>query len=130
MVTKKELEALSGKQLKKLLEDAAALQVERKEGRLQELRAKWTTEAEEEGFTMMEVIGIRKEDGRKPKTDGSRSPAKMKYRLPDGSAWSGKGRIPRALRDALKGAEGYSEKDSSFDGKEARNKALEKFLIK
>ena len=129
MVTKKELEGMTGKQLQKLIAEVQALQMERRAGRIQELRQKWAAEAEEEGFTVIEVLGIRKENGRKPKGDGTRAPAKMKYRLPDGTEWSGKGRLPLALRDALKGTEGYSEKDASFDSKEARAKALEKYLI-
>ena len=96
---------MSGKQLQKLIADAQALQAERKAGRIQELKQKWTAEAEEEGFNLLEILGNRKDNGRKSKADGNRSPAKMKYRLPDGSEWSGKGRIPRTLREALKGAE-------------------------
>lgn len=128
-VTKKDLEGLSGKQLKKLLEDAAALQAERREGRIQELRQKWSTEAEEEGFSIIEVLGIQKPDGRGRKAASGRSPAKPKYRLPDGSEWSGRGRIPIILREKLEGTKGWDAETGNFTDADAREEGLRPFLL-
>ena len=61
--------------------------------------------------------------------DGTRTPAKAKYKLPDGSEWSGKGRLPLSLRAALDGAAGYDPDEAKFESKEARDEALKKFLI-
>lgn len=133
MVSKKELTDLSGKALQKLIADATALQQERRDGTIQEIRERWQKEAEEEGLSVLDILGIKQEQpiakrGR-PKGNGARTPAKAKYRLPDGTDWSGKGRLPLTLRDALKGSEGYSEEDASFDSKEARAAALAPYLI-
>ena len=126
MVSKKELEGMSVKALQKLIADAQALIQEHRAEKIQNLKTKWQAEAEEEGLTVMEVLGIRT---RKPKGDGTRAPAKAKYKLPNGDTWSGKGRIPLALREALKGAKGWNEQEATFEDKEAREKALSKFLI-
>ena len=124
-----EITELSGKQLNQLIESAEKLLKQRKATKIQEYRDKIAAELGEEGISIAEVFGTAPKPRGRPKGDGSRSPAKMKYRLPDGTEWSGKGRLPVVLRDALKGAEGYSENDASFDSKEARAKALEKYLI-
>lgn len=128
-VTKKELEGLNGKQLAKLIEDAQSLKTERRAGAIQELRIKWATEAEAEGFTLMEVVGVQKAPKGRPKGDGTRTPAKAKYQLSDGSTWSGRGRIPLVLREALKGTKGWNAEDGTFEDSEAREAGLAKFLL-
>ena len=127
-VSRKDLEGLSGKQLKKLLEDAATLQQERKAATLQELRQKWATEAEEEGFSIMEVLGI-KEEAKRGRPAGTRKPAELKYKRPNGELWGGRGRLPIDIREALDGAEGFDVKTGTFDPPELRTEALKRFLV-
>ncbi len=54
----------------------------------EKLRAEFEQRASENGFSLAEVVGVKK----LPK--GPRKPAEPKYRGPDGQEWSGKGRIP------------------------------------
>jgi DNA-binding protein H-NS len=121
MPTNMPIDTMTGKQLKEFIERAQALQIERRAARLQELREKWQEDADQEGFTVLEVLGMAQEEAR-PK-------AKPKYRLPNGETWSGKGKIPMVLRDALDGVEGWNTRKGVFADKEARQKALETYLI-
>ena len=83
------------------------------------------------GISIYELMGVPKPEARqrKPAADGTRSPARAKYLLPNGEMWSGKGKIPHAIRAQLDGAEGYNPDGASFESKEARTNALKKFLI-
>ena len=125
-----EINNLTGRQLNHLIENAQILLAERKATKIQEYRTKLAEELGEEGISIAEVFGAASKTRGRPKGEGTRTPARAKYRLPDNSLWSGKGRLPLALREALKGSEGYSEDTATFDTKEARNKALEQYLIK
>lgn len=129
MATVPKLGELNGRQLQKLIEDAQELQKERRSGRLQELRQKWKSEADEEGFTIQEVLGLN--SARKAKGDGTRSPARIKYKAPDGTPFAGKGRIPHAFRKAFTAnkVEGWNSEDATFDTPENRKAAFEPYLI-
>src|SRR5437868_4811470 len=89
-----DLKGMNSKQLQKLIDDARAMQDEHRAADIQETREKWTKEAEELGLSISEILGIKTGNGKGKPKDGSRSPAKDKYKLPDGTLWSGKGKIP------------------------------------
>lgn len=66
-------------------------------------------------------IGCKPQDlfGAEP---NRRSPAKIKYRFPDGSTWTGKGRMPIAAKAYLEGVD-------ADDDKEARDQALAQYMV-
>ena len=129
MVKKSDLKDLTSKHLKDLRGYIDEMLAERQDREKQEGRQKVQAIAEELGISIYDLVGIQKQGKGRPKGDGTRTPAKAKYRLPNGETWSGKGRIPLALREALDGAPGWDAGEATFEDKEARDKALSKFLL-
>lgn len=122
---KVDLTNLNGRELEAVIQEAGQLLLERRTLKIEELRTKIAGELAEEGLSVSEVLGLEP-----AKVRGHRNrPTRKKYQLPDGSLWSGKGRLPLCLREALKGAEGYDEESGNFDTKASRRAALEKFLF-
>ena len=95
------LNNLSAKQLDQLMEKVHVLQIDRRAGKAQELRAKWQAEAEEEGLTFSEVVGGKPQrTARNGKSNGARGTVMMKYQNPKNPSeqWSGRGRPARWLK--------------------------------
>ena len=99
MVKKADIEALKGKQLDALIEQAMAVKQGRRKDTLSALKDKWKAEADEEGFNIYEVVGVDKPERKKKTTtdpDGeTRTSPAPKYRSkknPD-LTWSGRGRM-------------------------------------
>lgn len=131
--TQPSLEDLSPRELEALIERATALKTEKKAETIQALRARWQDEAEEAGITLSEVFPPSQPPSKPrqttPREPGTRTPARIKYRFPDDTEWSGKGRIPLGARSYLI-KEGVTLKDSGFfEDLDAGKAALEKFLI-
>lgn len=123
-----QLERLTGKQLLVVIEKCQQLLGERKATKLQELRERWQAEAEEEGLMLTDLFPPAARAPRKA-ADGTRRPAELKYRLPSGKLWGGRGRLPLEAREALAGLEGFDPETGTFDPPELRAEALKRFLI-
>jgi DNA-binding protein H-NS len=131
-VKKSDIETMNFKQLSAFVQQASTRMLEMREQELQTARQKVQEMCEELGVTSYQLLGIpepQPQRGRPKGTNGSKAPARPKYLLPNGETYSGKGRIPLVLREALKDAEGWDAEMGQFDTKEARQKALEPFLI-
>lgn len=118
MAKQPDIAELTGKQLNDLIGKAIALQKERKADAIQELRTKWIKEADDEGFTLQEVLGIQPGKAPKMKTNG-KAAAPARFSFPGGETWSGRGRAPSHVKTLL-GASGVG--DNGFlteEGKEA-----------
>lgn len=125
---------LTGKQLAELIDKARQLQLDRYDEKKQQLRNKWAAEADAEGITLGDIFPPAR--GRsQPRQSvagqpGTRTPARDKYRFPDGTTWSGKGRIPMLARPYLD-KDGIKFTDTGFfKDKDAGNVVLQKYLIK
>ena len=121
-----DLEAMSGKQLEELIQKAAALKEERKAETIQSLRVKIQAMMEDEGLSLTEVFPPAQPTparGRPRSTDGTRAPAKDKYKFPDGSSWTGKGRLSNVARQYL------VQDGVDLEDKEAMRDGLSKYLI-
>jgi DNA-binding protein H-NS len=127
------LEDMNGAQLQELIQKAQALKEERKAEKVQELRSRWAAECEEEGIALSDIFPPaqppskpRQKAEREP---GTRTPARVKYRFPDDTEWSGKGRIPLGARSFLKNAGATIKESGFFEDLELGKLALQKFTV-
>jgi DNA-binding protein H-NS len=98
-----DLTQLTGRQLIDFIAQAQTLLRDRRAEKLQELRERWTKEAEQEGFTLADIFPqpaprkLRSDQGEKGADGKKRRAARIKYRDPDdpSNVWTGKGRIPK-----------------------------------
>src|SRR5262245_4510194 len=122
-IKKSDLKDLSVKQLRDVIASAQELINEKLEHERQEAREKVQKMANELGYSSIEeMLGLPTRRGRG--ASGSRTPAKNKYQLPDGTKWTGKGRLPLAFRPVLVD-DGINLGDNA-----AVKKGLQKYLIK
>ena len=128
MAKQPDLSELNTKQLKKVIEEAQARLKEIEATELLDVRKRLNEWVAESGFPLDVILGGQKASGKAKGKDG-RTPARDKYSFPDGTKWSGKGRIPLTARPHLE-KDGVSFTDSGFfEDKDAGKKALERYLI-
>jgi DNA-binding protein H-NS len=134
VASKKEIEAMSFKQLAAFMEQAKARMDEMRAKEIEDARAKVTEMLTDLNISIFELMGVPEPSAPRPgrpkgSGNGTRKPAELKYKLPSGNLWSGRGRLPLELREALNGSVGYDPETAQFATKEAREAALRRFLI-
>jgi len=87
-----ELKGLTVGEIRSLVDVAEDELQSRKKDTVKKLRTRFKKEAEKEGVTLAEVVGIAK--GRRKKASGTRKPVAPKFRGPKGELWSGRGKTP------------------------------------
>jgi DNA-binding protein H-NS len=112
MATKKEIDAMSFRQLKALMDQAEARMQDMRQQELADARAKIQEMAADLGMSIYALVGIPEPQpaaarGR-PKGNGTGKPAKVAFRLPDGTEWGGRGRPSEAIK-AFVGPSGVNE---------------------
>ena len=96
------LDALSVPKLNQLIEDAKATLDGKKQGARTQLIEEMREKAAQLGLDLADLLdkpGPRT-NVRKPRSDAGKAVA-AKYRSPEGETWTGRGRMPRWLTDAL-----------------------------
>ncbi len=107
-----DLEAMSVAELTSLIAAAEAKRKEKLEDAKHALMAEFEQKAAELGVTVSELYGRAAEPAaprtRKPRKDAGQ-PAGVKYRGPSGETWSGRGRRPGWLNEALAQGRGVAD---------------------
>ena len=96
------LDALSVPELNQLIEDARAALEGKKQGAKAQLIEEMRQKAAQLGLELGDLLdkpGPRT-NVRKPRSDAGKAVA-AKYRSPEGETWTGRGRMPRWLTEAL-----------------------------
>lgn len=101
-----ELKNMNSRQLEDLIAKASQQQVKLKRERRDEVKAKLTKIARDEGFSIEELFGSRRARSSRA---GTKVPPKFRNPADTTQTWSGRGKRPRWLADAL--AKGRKEKD-------------------
>ena len=97
------LDDLSAQELNQLIEDARAKLEEKKEGARAALVEEMTSKAAQLGLNLDDLLGKGAKpqtNVRKPRADVGKQVA-VKYRSPEGETWTGRGRMPKWLTDAM-----------------------------
>ena len=96
------LDNLSVPELNQLIEDAKAALQEKKQGARAQLIEEMRQKAAQLGLELGDLLdkpGPRT-NVRKPRSDAGKAVA-AKYRSPEGETWTGRGRMPRWLTEAM-----------------------------
>lgn len=101
-----ELKNMNPRQLDDLIAKASQQRVRLQRERRDEVKAKLTKIARDEGFTIEELFGGRRA---RSKTAGTKVAPKYRNPASPSQTWSGRGKRPRWFSDAL--AKGKKEKD-------------------
>jgi DNA-binding protein H-NS len=104
------LEALSVPELNQLIEDAKAALEGKKQGAKAQLIEEMRKKAAQLGLDLGDLLDRLgpKTNIRKPRSDAGRA-VTAKYRSPEGETWTGRGRMPRWLTEAIR--HGKAKKD-------------------
>ena len=105
------LDDLSVEDLTRLIQDAEAKRKEKQEGAKAALVEEMTAKAAQLGFSLEALIGKQaapQTNVRKPRVDAGK-PVPVKFRGPDEATWSGRGRMPKWLSEAIE--RGKSKED-------------------
>ena len=106
-----DLDSLSAEQLTQLIQDAEVKRAEKQEGARAALIEEMTTKAAALGMSLEALVGKQaapRTNVRKVRGDAGKSIA-AKFRSPDGETWSGRGRMPKWLTQAV--SEGKSKEE-------------------
>ncbi|MBE7157081.1 MAG: H-NS histone family protein [Rhodospirillales bacterium] len=98
MATKVNFDQMSPAELTVLIQQAGEARKAREVEAKATLLDKWRAEATENGLTIEEVLGSQaggQKRGRKPGSGKGQSNVAVKFRGPNGEAWTGRGRTPR-----------------------------------
>ena len=105
------LDELSVQDLDQLIKEAEAKRTEKQEGAKAALVEEMTAKAAQLGLSLDALIGKQsapQTSVRRPRTDAGK-PVPVKFRGPDEATWSGRGRMPKWLSEAI--ARGKSKED-------------------
>lgn len=95
-----DLDHLTVPQLRALIAEAEAKLRDKQEKAKAELLSKWQAEAEENGFSFRAMLPGIPPQPEKASRKSSGESLPVKYRGPNGEAWSGRGRLPKWLQAA------------------------------
>ena len=105
------LDELSVQDLDQLIKEADSKRTEKQEGAKAALVEEMTAKAAQLGLSLDALIGKQSAPQtkvRKPRADAGK-PVPVKFRGPDEATWSGRGRMPKWLSEAI--ARGKSKED-------------------
>ena len=105
------LDDLSIEDLTQLIQDAEAKRTEKQEGAKAALVEEMTAKAAQLGLSLEALVGKQAAphtNVRKPRFDAGK-PVPVKFRGPDEATWSGRGRMPKWLSEAIE--RGKSKED-------------------
>lgn len=106
-----DLDNLSVEDLSRLIQEAEAKRAEKQEGAKTALIEEMTAKAAQLGLSLDALIGKQtapRTNVRKPRADTGK-PVAVKFRGPDDATWSGRGRMPKWLTEAIE--RGKSKED-------------------